>query len=365
MHRGSNLKRWAGAVALIGFVGGSIGAFAAPAQAAAGPTVSLQRGTVIITGTAARDVIRVTMNADRLLVDVNFDGTIEAQFQRTRYQALRMLLGEGDDGVSVAGTGDVPVTISGGGGNDAIGAVGNIGAMGTDDALTRISGDGGNDTIFAATPGPITVQAGAGDDLVNGGGAGVGEETILLGDGSDRFVSSLNAFVGNRNDVVDGGDGHDTMAVEGTFAAESVGLSAKAGHLIINHDLRNRVDADNVEDVTYLGFGGLDESGGGDAIAVNDLSGTDVRRFTPNFGMSQTGTVPNNSADTLTVRGTTGIDRITVSGSGANTTVSGLRPTVTPVLLQPEDFLLIDTLDGDDIVDSSGLQPGLVQLLVR
>jgi hypothetical protein len=38
---------------------------------------------------------------------------------------------------------------------------------------------------------------------------------------------------------------------------------------------------------------------------------------------------------------------------------------VAAVFLQPEDFLLIDTLAGDDVVDSSGLQPGLVQLLVR
>jgi hypothetical protein len=51
-----------------------------------------------------------------------------------------------------------------------------------------------------------------------------------------------------------------------------------------------------------------------------------------------------------------------VSGSGANITVSGLTPTVTPVQLHSDDTLRIDTLDGRDTVDSSGLQPGLVQL---
>jgi hypothetical protein len=45
--------------------------------------------------------------------------------------------------------------------------------------------------------------------------------------------------------------------------------------------------------------------------------------------------------------------------------VAGLTPLVTPVFLAPDDFLLIQTLDGDDIVDSSGLQPGLVQLIVQ
>jgi hypothetical protein len=37
---------------------------------------------------------------------------------------------------------------------------------------------------------------------------------------------------------------------------------------------------------------------------------------------------------------------------------------VTPVNLAPDDFLRIETLDGHDTVDSSGLQRGLVQLLV-
>jgi hypothetical protein len=98
---------------------------------------------------------------------------------------------------------------------------------------------------------------------------------------------------------------------------------------------------------------------------VNDLSGTDVVRFTPNFSGSQDGTAPNNSPDTLTVRGTAGVDHITVSGSGADVTVSGLTPLVTPIFLQPEDTLVIDTLESRDFVDSSGLQHGLVQLVVR
>jgi hypothetical protein len=65
------------------------------------------------------------------------------------------------------------------------------------------------------------------------------------------------------------------------------------------------------------------------------------------------------------VRGTAGVDNITVSGSGANITVAGLTPLVTPVNLDANDFLLIQTLDGRDIVDSSGLRPGTVQLLVQ
>jgi hypothetical protein len=150
--------------------------------------------------------------------------------------------------------------------------------------------------------------------------------------------------------------------MEGTFASESLSLSASAGHLIVDHELRDRIDADNVEDVSYLGFGGLDESG--DAVAVNDLTGTDVTRFTPNFSSSQNGTAPNNSADALTVRGTAGVDHIALSGSATNITVAGLNPTVSTVFLQPQDTLRIETQAGNDTVDTSGLRPGLVQLQV-
>ena len=65
------------------------------------------------------------------------------------------------------------------------------------------------------------------------------------------------------------------------------------------------------------------------------------------------------------MRGTDRRDRIVVKGSGSDVTVNGLTPQVTPVFLAPDDFLNIDTLKGRDIVDSSALAPGTVQLIVR
>jgi len=268
--------------------------------------------------------------------------------------------------VTGAGVGDVPITINTGAGNDGGGVVGNIGDSGDGDAAVTIKGRGGNDNFIAAVPGPTAVNAGGGDDLVDGGGAGIGHETISLGEGNDKFVSELDAFVGSRirSDVVDGGTGQDAMEMRGSFASESVALSANAGHLLVEHDARDHIDADNVEDVSWFGFGGLNEDGGGDAVSVRDLSGTDVVNFTPNFSAPSDATAPNNSADQLTVVGTAGDDHITLSGSGANITVAGLTPTVTPVLLDSKDVLSIDTLAGNDTVDSHALQRGLVQLQV-
>ena len=369
MRTHETVRRLVGTMALFATAAVGLGAVAGPAGAATGPTATLSLRTVTVTGTAARDVIAMTLDTDRLTIDFGFDGSVDVQFRRSRFDRVRMLAGGGPDGASVqgVGVGDVPITMRGQGGNDFLGVVGNIGDFGEGDLPVTMIGNDGNDDFLAGAPGPVTIQAGAGDDSVNGGLAGTGQEAISLGDGNDRFLSSLNGFIigGSRNDIVDGGAGQDAMDMEGTFATESVGLSADSGHLIVDHDFHDRIDADNIEDVSWRGFGGLDESGSGDAIAVNDLSGTDVVRFTPDFTDPLDGPGPNNSSDTLTVRGTAGVDHITVSGSGANVTVAGLTPLVTPVFLARDDFLLIQTLSGNDIVDSSGLQRGLVQLIVQ
>jgi hypothetical protein len=362
-------RRLVGTMALIATAAVGLGAVAGPAGAATGPMATLSLRTVTVTGTAARDVIAMTLDTDRLTIDFGSDGSVDVQFRRSRFDRVRVLAGGGADGASVqgVGVGDVPIAMRGQGGNDFLGVVGNIGDFGEGDLPVTMIGNEGNDDFLAGAPGPVTIQAGAGDDFVNGGLAGTGQEAISLGDGNDRFLSSLNGFIvgGSRNDIVDGGAGQDAMDMEGTFATEGVALSANAGHLIVDHDFGDRIDADNIENVSWVGFGGLDESGSGDAIAVNDLSGTDVVRFTPDFTDPLDGVGPNNSSDTLTVRGTAEVDHITVSGSGANVTVAGLTPLVTAVNLAPDDFLLIQTLSGRDVVDSSGLQRGLVQLIVQ
>jgi hypothetical protein len=214
---------------------------------------------------------------------------------------------------------------------------------------------------------PVSIVAGGGDDVVSGGDGSIGPEKISLGAGNDRLVSTLDVFSSPftaRNDVVDGGTGKDTLELRGTFESESLDLSADAGHLIALHDGRDRTDSINVENVTWFGFGGNDEGGFGDDITVHDLSGTGVVNFTPDFSSPSDATAPNNSADQLRVVGTPGDDHITVDSFGSTINVSGLTPAITPVLLNANDVLRIDTLAGNDTVDSSGLPAGLVQLQV-
>ena len=362
MHTGMNPGRWAVLVAVTAMVT----AFATPADAATGPTATLTDGTLTVDGTAERDVLLVRIEADRVTLDVGFDDTVDAEFPRAEVQRVQVFGNGGNDGMSVFGTGPLPVSINGGPGDDFVGALGDFFSTGAGDAPTTLIGEDGNDSLDSSTPGPATIDGGPGDDVADGGGTGIARETVSLGDGNDVFRITLDRDSGEVSDTLDAGTGQDALEISGTFASESMGLSAGAGHLIVDHAFRNRVDADNVEDVSYFGFGGLDVSGSGDAVAVNDLSTTDVVRFTPNFGATGRGsTAPNNSSDTLTVRGTNRRDRIVVKGFGSNVTVAGLTPLVTPEFLAPDDFLNIDTLKGRDIVDSSALAPGTVQLIVR
>src|SRR3954447_14129730 len=356
----TNIRRSAGTFAVLAT---ALGALAGSAGAATTPTATLVDGVVTVTGTANRDVIGITVDNDRLSVDFGQNGTIDARFTTAQVLRLKVLTGAGDDGVSVTGAavGNMPITINTSLGNDGIGVVGGTGDTGAGDRPVAINAGDGNDGVVAAVAGPVSVQGGAGDDRVDGGGAGIGHETIALGDGNDTFISSLNAFIGTRSDVVDGGAGQDKMEMDGTFATESISLSAKASHLLVQHSA-GQIDAVNVEDVSWFGFGGEDEDGGGDAVLVNDLTGTSVTRFTPNFSAPANPTVSNNSADQLTVVGTALDDHLTVSGSGQNITVAGLKPTITPVGMDAKDVLQINTIGGDDSVDTRQLPRGLVQL---
>lgn len=95
-----------------------------------------------------------------------------------------------------------------------------------------------------------------------------------------------------------------------------------------------------------------------------------------NDGVSVTGTgddrvqgggaACNNSAETLTVRGSKAVDHITVSGSGANITVAGLTPTVVPIHFDAQDTLRMETVSMlSEVQDARRLGPQLSRCAAR
>ena len=138
-----------------------------------------------------------------------------------------------------------------------------------------LTADGGaDDDALVGGPAAETFVAGDGIDAVDGNG---GDDRALLGAGDDRFTWDA----GDGSDVVEGQDGMDTMAFNGSGAAEVFTASANGPRVRFTRNVGNiTMDLDDVERIDAAAVGGADQ------LTVDDVSGTDltarqVRRRAP------------------------------------------------------------------------------------
>jgi hypothetical protein len=150
------------------------------------------------------------------------------------------------------------------------------------------------------------------------------------------------------------------MVFNGAGGAEQIDLSPNGNRLKLFRTQGNvTMDTAGVElvDVNALG--------GADLVTVNDLGGTDVRNVTVDLAGTLGGATGDGQADRVVVNGTNGDDTIRVFGDATEVTAKGLDPIV--AIRHSEaanDRLEINTLAGTDSVQSAGLAPGAIQLLV-
>ena len=260
------------------------------------------------------------------------------------------------------------VTVNGTQGPDVFGAAGDAGGVNVfglhtsvnlffqeqaNDRLT-LNGLGGDDVIDAtsleADGIQLTINGGLGDDvflgsegndLVNGGD---GDDTGFLGTGDDTFVWNP----GDDNDVIEGQDGFDALAFNGSNIAENIQIFANGGRAVLVRDVAGvTMDMNDVESIN------LKTIGGADTVNVGDLSGTDVVEVLTDLGVNG---VSDGAADNVVVSGTNGDDVAVVVGDASGTAVFGLAANVTVVgAANAEDRLMINVLDGDDVVEASSL----------
>ena len=234
------------------------------------------------------------------------------------------------------------------GGNDKIDAS----ALAAGAILFEPDGGVGDDTI-AGSQGVDRLLGETGNDSIDGNG---GNDLALMGAGDDTFVWDP----GDGSDTVEGQFGADTMRFNGAGIAERIGLSANGRRLRLFRDVGTvTMDTDGVERVDVKALGGPD------LVAVDDLSGTDVKDVNIDLAGTLGGASGDGQADQVVVSATNGDDAIDVSGDASEVKVSGLAPTV--AIFHPEvrnDRLEINTLAGTDRVDSSGLAAGAIQLFV-
>ena len=127
---------------------------------------------------------------------------------------------------------------------------------------------------------------------------------------------------GDGSDLVEGGDGTDTMLFNGS-GAEQFEASANGSRVLFTRNLGTIVmDLNDVESIDLNALGNTDQ------VIVNDLSGTDLAELNVNLAGTIGGNAGDGAADTVIVNGTNGDDIIDVFGAGSSVSVLGLAAQV-------------------------------------
>jgi hypothetical protein len=302
---------------------------------AAAPTFRsrISDGTLLIFGSPFADQMTLRQSAvdrNQLEIDLGNDGSTDQTFELTGIDAIEVAAGGGDDTVRI---------------DDVDGAF-------TARIPTRIDGGNGDDTLFGGS-GAETFVGGNGNDRVDGNG---GADIAFLGKGEDTFVWDP----GDGSDTVEGGTGTDTMVFNGSGGNEIMAASANFGRVSFTRNLGTiDMDLNGIEAIDVRALGGTD------SVAVNNVSGTDLRRVDIDLASALGGATADGQPDTVTVAGTKGDDTIAAKADGAAVEVSGLSALVRVTHADPVlDTLAIDRVAGTDTVGVDPAVNALIQVSV-
>jgi len=226
-----------------------------------------------------------------------------------------------------------------------------------DDTITggsaddELDGGPGNDTLHGSD-GHDRLFGGAGNDFLNGGR---GDDELIGGDNDDV----IDWFPGDGSDLVEGENGQDEMLFVGSNANEKIDISPNGQRLRFFRDVGNiTMDCDGIEKVTFKASGGQDQ------VNVNDLTGTQATNVA--IDLLGAGGVGDGAADIVNVNGTAANDDVTIGGSDSGVTVAGLKASVTVTGAEKDlDRLTVNTLEGEDSVNASGVQGGAIALTLN
>ncbi|MCA9137168.1 MAG: hypothetical protein KDB00_10425, partial [Planctomycetales bacterium] len=264
--------------------------------------------------------------------------TVSALGYNQTYSGVRRIVadgGLGNDKIVVRPDVPVPVSLSGGDGNDVITHLGS--GAGT------LSGDAGNDNILGSGQGD-TIRGGSGndelrgrggDDSISGGSGrdtihgGTGEDTISGGDDDDTI------FGGDHSDTIDGGSGDDEISGEGSGDV----LSGGTGDDTISGGSGDDTIAGESGDDELIGGAGSDTiTGGSGNDQISGDAGNDD--LSGDSGNDELFGGENN--DTLS--GGSGQDKL--QGDAGNDTLSGGRDA--DILRGGPDNDFLEGDSGDD-----------------
>jgi len=361
------------------------------AASAAGSTVTLNAGVGsdgITVGGGSLDNLKgsLTLSAgmgdtDTLTIDDSADTTGhkftvsnstvttemagDFDYDSSGFEKLVLTAGTGTDTIKVSSTkSGIPVTVSGGDGNDAItidglddiiGPVTVNGDDGATDSLTvDDSADSGSDTyevtateitrgsvtIDYGTTENVTLDTGKGDDTVNVTATAAGTLTVDSGDGKDTV--NVIATAAGTTLTVDTGKGDDTVALgSGSLLTDVAGtVSVNAGS---GNDQLNLFDQDFATATTYK-------------VDSGQITRTDGPVMVAYTGqMEQVSLKTGTKANTINILGTPNGSNLTVTGGADDDTVTAGSGTLDNLLgdVTVHAGGATNTLNVDDSTDIS------------
>ena len=222
----------------------------------------------------------------------------------------------------------------------------------------KITLDGGDDgdTLFGS-PGDDVLLGGDDFDSIEGR---KGDDTVDMGAFSDSFKWNP----GDGSDKVDAGPGFDGMFFFGSNDAETFDFARDGNGLRLTRDVGNIVmDIDGVEMFDTIA------GGGADLVRIGDVRPAGVLQIHASLAPLPITANGDAVADRIEIAGSGGDDAVKITGKtvfSGSLTVTGL-----PIKLDVShsdgllDTLAIDTLAGNDSVDTSGLQANTIGLDVK
>jgi Ca2+-binding RTX toxin-like protein len=304
---------------LAGVVLGAAALLAASQPANAATTATFQSGTLTVFGDGLANNIQISRNAAGAILVNGGAVAVRGGTPTVANTALIQVFGQGGNDVITLNeaSGALPrANLFGGAGNDTL-----TGGSGAD----QLFGQAGNDTLLGKG-GFDFLFAGADNDTLTGGD---GDDQVFGESGNDRMIWNP----GDDTDLNEGGDGTDTVEVNGGNGTEHFTVTANG----------TRVRFDRIDPAPFSIDIGTSEK-----LVLNANGGDD--------GFSATGNLAALIA--ITVDGGTGDDQVLGSngtdlllGGDGNDFVDGQQGNDTALLGAGDDVFQWDPGDGNDTIE--------------
>ena len=292
------------------------GSFTASLNGQTVTVTNINTGEVTLDNAGGNNVVEIHSLRDLTVgpanIIVNGDGNDALTINGSGDDDTIMTADNGSGGIAITGTGATAlnntisnVSIKGGAGDDVL----KVGDTFTDTFTYTIAGVGGNDTITGGA-GDDTIEGGAGNDQLNGGD---GDDTLTGGEGDDNL---------------DGGPGNDTLRESGDVDFTLIdGSLTGQGTDTFN----------NIGQVELTGGGSnnvIDASGSTTPVIIDGAGGDDTL-----LGGSGNDEL-NGSSGNDTLNGNNGDDTLD-GGPGSDTSNGG----------EGDDTLRMQSNEGNDTLD--------------